>query len=83
MSDIERRFGQARQHDGVMIGGLMRCCIETVGDLYPDGPALIATEGQRLQCKYSESELHRMIFKGGFWRWDHPIAEPVKDFPES
>jgi len=58
--------------DGVRIGGLMRCCIESVGDLYPNGPARIAVEGQTLQCKYApDSDLHRMIFRDGAWEWDH------------
>ena len=57
-------------HDGMRIGGLMRCCIETIGDLYPDGPAQVAIEGQRLQCKYVDTPNHRMIFHDGAWEWD-------------
>lgn len=56
--------------DKIRIGGLMRCCIETVGDLYPDGPAQTAHQGQILQCKYAEDNPeHRMIFRDGAWEW--------------
>jgi hypothetical protein len=58
--------------DKIRIGGLMRCCIETVWNLYPDGPAALASEGQRLQCRYSADDpLHRMSFRAGAWEWDH------------
>jgi len=54
------------------IGGLMRCCIATIGELYPDGPAKIATEGQRVQCKYAGDDEHGwMIFREGFWQRDN------------
>ena len=61
-----------QDHDGVKTGGLMRCCLETLDKLYPDGPARIATEGQRLQCEYA-GDVSRgwMIFEAGSWRWDH------------
>ncbi len=59
--------------DRVRIGGLMRCCLETIDDLYPDGRTAIATEGQALQCKYApDNPEHRMIFRDGAWEWDHP-----------
>lgn len=50
------------------IGGLMRCCTETVHlDLHAAGtPA----EGDKLQCRYSDSDLHRMRFRDGAWEWD-------------
>lgn len=57
--------------DGVRIGGLMRCCLKTIGDLYPNGPAFVATEGQQLRCKYlPELRNHLMIFRSGAWEWD-------------
>jgi hypothetical protein len=66
-----------RGWDTVKTGGLMRCCLETITDLYPDGPAAIGTEGQVLQCKYAPGNpLHRMIFRGGSWEWDHPRTGP-------
>jgi hypothetical protein len=56
--------------DGLRIGGLMRCCTETVNDLYPDGPAAQAEEGQVLQCKYNpDNPGHRMLFREGAWEW--------------
>jgi hypothetical protein len=54
--------------DGVKIGGLMRCCLKTLDGHYPDGPAAKATEGEVLPCKHCSSS---MIFKGGFWEWNH------------
>lgn len=45
----------------------MRCCLESLDDLYPDGPAQLATEGQLLDCKYCRN---RMIFLGGSWQWN-------------
>jgi hypothetical protein len=56
----------------------MRCCLLTIGDLYPDGPARVAVEGQELQCKYAESPDHRMIFRGGAWEWNPPPLEKKK-----
>ena len=53
--------------DGVKIGGLKRCCLGTLDDHYPDGPAAKATEGEVLPCKHCSSQ---MIFCEGFWRWD-------------
>jgi len=60
--------------DLVHVGGLMRCCLATLGDLYTDdGPAEIAAEGQRLQCKYAGhgSDHGWMVFRSGYWEWDH------------
>lgn len=66
-----------RSSDRVRIGGLMRCCIETIGDLYPGGPAMLAAEGQRLQCKYApDNPEHRMRFRDGAWEWDHDRENP-------
>ena len=60
----------ARVLDQVNPGGLFRCCTETIGDLYPNGPAQVGTEGQILQCKYApDSPNHRMIFRAGVWQW--------------
>jgi hypothetical protein len=54
--------------DGVKIGGLMRCCLETLEGHYPDGPAAKAAEGEVLPCKYCRSS---MIFSEGYWQWNH------------
>lgn len=57
--------------DKIRIGGLMRCCIETVNILYAENPGMAATEGQTLQCKYApEDPDHRMRFRDGAWEWD-------------
>jgi hypothetical protein len=55
--------------DRVRPGGLMRCCLETIRDRYQDESAQVAIEGQCLQCKYSASPTHRMIFRKGAWEW--------------
>jgi hypothetical protein len=53
------------------IGGLMRCCTETVKDLYPNGPARVGADGQILQCKYApDNPDHQIIFNDGIWRWN-------------
>ena len=54
--------------DGVKQGGLMRCCLATLEELYPNGPAQVATEGQVLPCAYCSSS---MIFRAGYWEWNH------------
>ncbi len=59
----------------VRIGGLMRCCLDTIDDLDHNAPAAIPAEGQVLQCKYApDNPDHRMIFRDGAWEWDHPQA---------
>jgi hypothetical protein len=63
------------QHDRLRPGGLMRCCTETVSDLYRDGhetpSEYHAHEGDVLVCKYApENPLHRMRFRDGGWEWD-------------
>lgn len=56
--------------DGLRIGGLLRCCTDTVYALYLDGPAAQAHEGQILQCKHlPDNPDHRMIFRAGAWEW--------------
>ncbi len=58
--------------DGVRIGGLMRCCTDTLWGHYPAGPARIAVEGQKLQCKHAPGNPdHVMRFRDGAWEWDH------------
>lgn len=53
--------------DQVNEGGLMRCCTETLGGLYPDGPARVATEGQILPCRWCRES---MVFTAGAWNWN-------------
>jgi hypothetical protein len=65
--------GPPQAVDGVKIGGLLRCCLETLDGMYSEGPARKATEGQRVQCKYASDSGHGwMVFSDGFWRWDQP-----------
>ena len=66
-------FHEVPAPDRLRPGGLIRCCTETVGDLYPDGPARVAVEGQTLRCKYHpDNPGHRMVFRDGAWEWDRP-----------
>jgi len=53
-------------YDKVNAGGLMRCCLETLDEHYPNGPACIAAEGEVLPCKYCSSS---MVFHLGWWNW--------------
>lgn len=54
--------------DKVHAGGLMRCCLQTLEEYYPDGPAVKAAEGEVLPCKYCDSSV---IFRAGYWEWNH------------
>jgi len=53
----------------IAIGGLMRCCIETIkrrdGE-FPEG------ENARIKCDYCPSHLMR---EGGTWRWERKEDE--------
>jgi hypothetical protein len=53
-------------YDKVNAGGLMRCCLETLDDYYPDGPAKKAAESEVLPCEHCASS---MIFNDGYWHW--------------
>lgn len=67
---------QPLPNDRFFLGGLMRCCTETLADMYSDGPARLAKEGQKLSCKYNkDNPSHQMIFTNGGWRWDRPEDE--------
>lgn len=57
--------------DGIRIGGLLRCCIATIEELYPDGPARIGVEGQLLQCNHHTEVVAPMRFRNGAWEWNH------------
>jgi hypothetical protein len=73
--------GSSKKHDLLRPGGLMRCCTETVADLYRDGQdtpsEFHAIEGSVLQCKYApENPSHGMRFRNGAWEWDHQELQP-------
>lgn len=56
--------------DKIRIGGLMRCCIETIRELYAADPGHQANDGDMLECQWHET---RMRFRDGAWEWDkHP-----------
>ena len=62
--------------DKVNDGGVMRCCLESLGDLYPLGPAALAAEGQIHQCKHAPDDPdHRLIFRDGTWYWHREGGE--------
>lgn len=47
----------------IRIGGLMRCCIESLNDA-PAEPA----EGETFRCKWCHDEAG-MVFRDGAWQW--------------
>lgn len=47
------------------IGGLLRCCIQTLNMRQPDDEA----DGATLECDYCDS---RMIVRAGAWEWAAP-----------
>lgn len=52
----------------VRIGGLTRCCLDTLrhrvaADASPK-------EGETLQCRHTSDPEHQMIYREGFWQWD-------------
>lgn len=60
------------ENDRIHVGGLMPCCLKTIAELYLEGPAQVAIEGQQLSCKENpEMKNHRMIFHDGAWEWDY------------
>ena len=60
--------------DRLRTGGLYSCCIKTVNDLYPNGPAAIAEEGQVLHCEHHPDDpTHRIIFRAGAWQLMHDL----------
>lgn len=48
----------------VHIGGLLRCCVETVFQLPDDGPE--PKDGDVLGCKWCRAKMKR---SDGSWRW--------------
>lgn len=48
----------------IRIGGLMRCCLETIYQLPPDTDY---TEGIVVPCKHCSSSV---ILEDGKWRWN-------------
>lgn len=55
--------------DQVRTGGLMRCCLETLGDLYNASPERRAAEGEELACRRCGTV---MAFREGCWQRDLP-----------
>ena len=52
----------------VRIGGLMRCCLETLAEY--EGPE---DEGTELTCRYEH--IVRMVVRDGVWQWVGPGEE--------
>ncbi len=56
----------------VYIGGLMRCCTETLRlRAVADPPAVPPAEGEVYPCKWCSSS---MIWEGDGWRWKNEEA---------
>lgn len=56
-------------NDRVRIGGLMRCCMETLqlaAIAAKDNP-VESREGDRLACRYCRAE---MVYRNAAWEWD-------------
>ena len=51
----------------IYIGGLMRCCIQTIREY--DGPE---SEGLAIPCKFHEDASKVIVIKNGAWQWNHP-----------
>lgn len=51
----------------VAIGGLMRCCLHTLGSV-PDDK--VVAEGETLDCMYEAPGNKQMILIRGRWRWN-------------
>jgi hypothetical protein len=54
-------------HKGLYIGGLMRCCTDSLAQ-YLNAGGTEAT-GTIVQCKYTEDPAHRMIAGDHAWSW--------------
>lgn len=50
--------------DKIRIGGLMRCCLETLDERTEPG-----AEGDEQACKYCS---HSARFRDGAWEWNWP-----------
>lgn len=59
----------------LLIGGVMRCCIDTYENTAPS--AQHTQEGDTLPCAYCTS---RLIVSGGYWGWDrdHDLTQENK-----
>lgn len=54
----------------IRIGGLMRCCIETINEKM-EAATTAPSEGDTLSCKYHDDN-GGMIFRDGAWEWNRP-----------
>lgn len=52
--------------DHVRLGGLMRCCTETLSERTTPG-----TDGEIQPCKYCTQST---IFRDGAWEWNRPSS---------
>lgn len=69
--DPGRPIHEGRNVDGIDYNALHQCCAETVRELYGGLSKCIATEGQTMQCGYSDSPAHRAVFHDGWWEQDY------------
>ncbi len=51
----------------INIGGLMRCCLETIETLNPDYEL---KDGMIIDCKYEHPGNKQIILQNGVWRWN-------------
>lgn len=53
-------------------GGLMRCCLYSLGQFVEEHSKEEATEGFTLDCIYEKPGNKNLIFQGGVWKWNQP-----------
>jgi hypothetical protein len=60
---------QEAPRDLVRTGGLMRCCLASINELYGNDPDHRASGGDVLGCRWCSST---MTFRDGAWEWNRP-----------
>lgn len=67
-------------NDRVRIGGLMRCCLETLqtASLASRDNPVEPQEGDRLPCKYCRAE---MVYRNAAWEWNSDFVPATAEVP--
>lgn len=52
----------------INIGGLMRCCIQTIVELDPDKEYI---DGTIIDCKFEADGNKQIVLKDGIWQWNN------------
>ena len=51
----------------IHMGGMLRCCVATIQDLYPEQEF---ENGLELDCKYEKTGNKSIILIDGVWKWN-------------